>query len=357
MAGTGVPISAMPGLITDTLQFFVDKGVLNAQMSLQDYWVFNYVLTKKRMTIQDGRAIEYRIIDDSKGLARHANPHEKIDYEVFSTSYVGTKPWAILEEQASWDGVHMAMQGSASKITDHIMENKFLGKAAAYKVADLGFFLGRENAADVKTPDGLLGNLAVLPAGTTNDEGGHIGTTIRFNDGTSQTTRDGIDLTSKKSARNFAATKSGMNPNTLDTLYRALVYTKFEVPSAVAAMIKNEQPSRTIFMAKSEKVLCDNMLNRTGSDGRNQDLRPFKANMFAGIELMDTVLWDNHTMKPIVGVDWSAFHPAVLAGMLEKPDEVRTDRANPRVFSQLTWTHYNYFMDRPNRCFILHEQW
>lgn len=358
--GQGVLTDQIPGLIKNTLAHYKDKPKFQMALEYQRYFLIDEVMDEARLDVQSGRSVEVRLITDDDGQARHALPHEGRTIDIRDNTLVASMPWSFADGVCVWSRFDLEMNKGPAKLLDTLKKSYALGYASLLRVLEQRFPLAPESADDQRNPRGLAYHFGYLPSGTVNYNGGFLGTTARFGDGTSTTNIAGINRVTNPKARNWAGLHDGMTVNTLDSLRRLLWKTEFKTPSDLREFYSDWARKQRIVMSQDYAAEYERLMNQHGPDGRNKDLNPFYGNAltFRGVRVVGIPTLDSVALNPIYVVDLANFQPVVLAGFWLREDDVMRDRNQRHVYSMAIDCWYSYIMHNPRRAGgVLHLPW
>ncbi len=354
----GLAVDQIPDLVKTTLPNFKNRGKFEAAFEYQQYYFIDEVYQQDRYNAQDGRRIEWTIVLDGNGTARHtslyATRQERAKKNVVATGYAN---WCFAEAEATYEAHELTMNRGASQITKYIKTQYF----AAYK--DLANLIERrailtpEDSSDTTNPNGVMWWISMLATGTTDYTGGFNGRLARYADASTTATIGGIDANANPLWRNWVANYTGtLDLTACETMRRGCIFTDFRPPRTVKEMYTGPSSKWRVLFGLTKQAEYERLVN-SGSDNRNGDLSPFRdAISFRGIRTVGLPTLEGVAYNPIYVVNFSHFYPVIHADWWMKEDEPMRDLAQRHVVVQGIDCQYNYMADNRRLAgFCLHE--
>jgi len=350
MAGNGITAEQIPGLITETLSHYKDAPKVKLAQEYQRYLFVDEIFKEDTYDVQEGTKVEYRFMTDDNGQARHANYLEGRTINLRDTTLSGSAPWTLADNVIVWEIHQLEMNKGRAKVMDYMKKKYCQGYAELFRILEQRAVLAPDTSSDTRNPPGVQYWFPGLPSGTTNYTGGFLGTTTRYNDGTTTTTSPGgINRINNPKARPWAANHNGMTYQTLDAMRLALIFTNFTTPRNLKEFYSPRNRKLRVLSSLSYAAEYERLLNMIGPDGRNKDLNPFFGNAitFRGVEWCGIPTLENVALNPIYIIDFANFRPIVHSNWWLREDTVMRDRDQPHLFSRQIDCWYSYICDMP----------
>lgn len=355
---SGIAMDNLTGILNYSLTKYKDPNILNVTQKYQRYVFMDEIFRQNKYDTQGGTSVTFHIVTDSKGNSRHINYLEAMDINIQDPSIQGSAPWAMVRGSIEWNRIAMmANKGDDVKILDYMKVQQFRAKAGHINEIEQKAPLAPETSTDTRNPRGLGYWLAWLPSGTTDYTGGFNGTTAYFGDATTTTTIGGISRTANPETCNWVANHNGINPQTFDTMQKALNDTGFVRPRDLAEFESDRNRLRKILMSLDQKTAYDQIRNKLSNGGRNGDVNPYGSTKaeFGGIEVCGLATLNGVSYDPIYIVDFAHFYPILHSNWLMKTDEVMQKPLVPDIYFAWMTTWYNYCCDNPRSQAVLHR--
>lgn len=189
----------------------------------------------KKRTETNGRNINYTVSTTENGNARATRPYQTDAINITSTVVQGSVNTVFFDTHWAWDKRELALNGASPEQIFNTLDLKRVEsmKSAAELIEGQGFQVP-ENASDDLHINGVPYQFRFMNTGTTTN--GFVGQTVIFGDGTTATTKDGIDLSTSANARlrNWAGIHSEkIDQNFIKTLREGMIDTKCDPPMMV----------------------------------------------------------------------------------------------------------------------------
>lgn len=245
-------------------------------------------------------------------------------------------PWVHWEQKMEFDERTKEMNSGGAMIIDNMKMERSGAYENIFNEMEDALTLAPLNATDARSIYGLPYWAPTLELNTADSDGGFNGKTIYFRDGTSSTTRAGLDLSLSKNARgrSFVGTYSGYTDTAFyDVLRRAVTRTNF----GTLAQIEGDKPAGSsagdMYLLASHDM-CDQIearINR-GPDFQQGDTERFTDPQFRGIKFIRTPTLGNLAYSPVYGIKRSKVFGIVLKDTWMKELPAMNSQATP-----LTW--------------------
>ena len=357
MASTGVTVNQLIGVLTDTIAHYKDVDVLNVAQTYQKLVFMDEVMKQRRYDVQGGDRIEYRIVTDDKGNARHANYLEARTVEMRNPVVAGNAPWTLADAEVNWNRWDLSMNKGASKVHDYVKTEYFRAKMGLLKLIEERAPLAPDSSTDTKNPRGMGYWFGWLPSGTTDYTGGFNGTTAWYGDGTTTTAIGGIERTTNPLCCNYAVNHDGINPQTLNSLLTLLTKIDFYTPKDAQQYVSNRAKLTFIMSSLDNQIAYQILRNQISNGTRNGDLSPF-AGMdveYHGVRWHGLATLNSVPYNPIYVGDFSYFYPIVHSVMWLKEVEVMRHPDQRHIFRMGVDCWYGYMCDNPRRIGVMHN--
>jgi len=355
----GLAVSEIPDLVNSTLPHFKNRGKFEAAFELQQYYFLDEVFQKDKYQVQDGRSIEFNVVLDDNGTARHTKLFSTRTRNMRDVLKQGSQNWCFADAEAYYEAHLLTMNRGASAKAKYIKIQYFAAYKSLANLLERRAVLAPEDANDQENPNGLLWWFSMLASGQQDDTGGFNGKLARYGDGTTTTTIGGIDANLNPLWRNWVATYSGViDIDTTNTLRRGMIATKFVRPKSVKDLDNGGPASKwRVLWSLRHQAEYEELVN-SGSDKRNGDLNPF-ADMitFRGVRTVGLPTLETVSNSPIIVCNFAHFMPCVHSDWWMKEDEPMRDVDQRHVYVQGIDCQYNYLADnRREMGFILHTK-
>jgi hypothetical protein len=328
-----VPYTSIGDLITGTLND-LPKTYSETMRQVQYPLCRLFYTTYKQST--GGIGYEKKIRKAAKTTFQRVLPYQATATQHEDLLVKQVTPYVFYEQKLEWDERVMKMNSGAEQIIDMMKVERSGGYEDIYNNLEDDLAQAPTNATDPMTPYGLQYWFPTLDLNSTDPTGGFNGKKILFRDGTSSTTRAGVDLSLAANARlrSFAGTYSGYADEPFfDLLRRAMTRTDF----GTLAHLEGEKPSGSspgdMYLLASHDM-CDQIAKRVnkGPDDQNGDTEKFKDGQFRGVGFIRSPNFDNFAYNPVYGIKRSKTFGIILKG-----EWMRETPAQNSPASLLTW--------------------
>ncbi len=342
----GLKASDIPDLINTTLPHFKDRGRFGVVFEYQQYYFLDKVFSEDKYSVQDGTGIEFRVVLQGNGTARHTKLWATRERDKRSVVHVGKATWCYAEAEVYYEKRELSMNKGDSAIASYIKTQYFAAYKDLANLIESRAVLAPADATDDINPQGVLFLLSMTPSGTEDYVGGFIGKDARYGDGTTTTVVCGIDAAIEWLWRNWAANHEGeINLRTIETMRTAQIYTGFKRPTSVKDMSEGPASKYRIFWKLGFQAQYERLVN-SGSDGRNGDISPFKDTItFRGVPTIGLPTYENIAYDPIHQVNFAHFYPIVKEGEWLADDDAYRLPDQRHVWVQGIDCTYNYAID------------
>jgi len=354
----GVALSTFGDLINHTLPAFKNKGAFEAAFDYQRFVVTDQWFTQDRLKFQDGNQIEWREILNDDGSARFVDQFENATHNYIDVAKKASSPWVRLEGHAVWEQVEASLRRNASSLLDYMKSRFYVAVLSLLNKIESSAFGVPQDTNDSKTPRGVRYWVSFLNSGTTDYTGGFNGRTIIWGDGTTTTSKGGIDGAIEPKWRNWVANHNGLTPTTLDTLARGLAYTNFIPPRDIKEFYNPKRQTRRIYSSINYGLEYERLLNM-GPDNKNGDLRRFHGQDgildFRGVEWLPIAHLENASYNPIYVLSMPNFFPFVHSDWWMERSEALRDVSQHTVWHVFWDCLFNFGCDNVRNQIVLHS--
>lgn len=352
----GVALTDVGDLINHTLPHFHKQGSFETVYDRRRYVALEMFFEMNTMPVQSGNSIECRYVFDENGTARFAQlgtPRGQRNLRSYGTK--GSWPWRFADYEAYWEEHLLSMRRPPAEILNYLKSEYFAAKLSAANKLESRGFITPDSSSDAVNMHGLAWILRGPASGVIDYEGGFIGTTAYYGDGTSTAIDDpggNQSRTTQPKLRNWAFTHTGANLQTLESIKRALINMNYRPPRGPAQHAgsagKGGGPMKILWPTKYQDWYSSAVNMR--ADGRNGDVFPFGMIddlPLGGVPTCGTPELDTDANEPIFGVNTNHVKTAVHADYMDKQKKAR-ELEDPTGFWFVHWDYQmNMFSDNP----------
>jgi hypothetical protein len=355
MSQIGVPITSLLDLVDHSLAAFDERGTFHGAMDLQEYVIMDELWDLNPTSFDNGKRLEWRYIFDNDGSAKHVNRFEPTDPNYGMGRSLGFVEWVTAQGYCTFEDVLMTLDRGESALIDYMDDRYWRGAASKVEMLEETAVGAPDSATDTKNPSGFEYWVNYLNSGTTDTVGGFNGQTVIFGDGSTSTTVGGINRATQAKARNWAATKTGINMTFIDTVRRGLKATKWKVPKRLRQYVKNKESKRRALFNHNDLSEYERMVN-SGGDNRNGDINPFHDEVtLLGVSTRGLPAMNGMTYSPVYIMDFRDYGPVVHRTWNWKRSKAMRD-VRFHLQSVVFWdTLYNYRLKDPRRHLVVHN--
>ncbi len=240
--------------------------------------VTNIWFQKNKVKVESGTSIRRNIILETSGHARHVRLYQKTRIAVDDVHKQITAPWCQLQTYWSIERREMLRNRAPARLIDLLKTRRVDAMLDLAKLLEVRAWSSPSNADDDLNPRGLPYWLSLRDDGVTaaNDLGGFEGKTVRYSDGTTTTTKGGIDgsLTANAKWKNWAAVYTAIDTDFVMRMRRAFHATRFESPMTIRDLIKGPMANFRIYMGLDPLTEYEGLVT-SANDNIGRDLDPF----------------------------------------------------------------------------------
>lgn len=270
-----------------------------------------------------------------------------------------TTPYVFYEQKMEYDERIMKMNSGGTQIIDMMKVERSGAYEDIFNNLEDDLASAPTNSTDRLTPYGLPYWFPTLELNISDPTGGFNGKTVYFRDGTSSTTRAGVDLALAANARlrSFNGTYSGYADEPFfDLLRRAMTRTNF----GTLAQIEGEKPAGSspgdMYLLASHDM-CDQIAKRVnkGPDDQGGDTEKFRDGQFRGVGFIRTPNFENFAYNPVYGIKRSKTFGLVMKGEWMRETGAQNSPASLQVWVIGIVGSHNLTCDDPRSGgFVLH---
>lgn len=334
MPSPGAPYLNIGDLITNTLNQL--PKTYSDTMRQTKYPLCQLFFSQLRRSLDGGQGYEKKVRKTAKTTFQFVRPYQATStrHEDLTVKQVTT--WVFGEQKMEFDERTKEMNSGGPAIIDNMKVERSGAYEDIFNRYEDALGDAPYSASDDLSIWGLPYWAPTLELNTADPTGGFNGKTIYYKDGSSGTTRAGIDLSNADNARlrSFVGTHSGyVDQAFLDLLRRAMTRTDFgTIPQLEGDKPAGSSPSDMFLLASHAK--CDDIERRINRspDPQQGDIERFTEPMFRGVKFIRTPTLENYAYDPVYGIKRSKVYGIVLKDMWMKELKAMNSQATP-----LTW--------------------
>lgn len=348
MPSPGLATSQIADLINTTLPHFKDRGRFETAFELQRYYFLQEVFQQDRYTVRDGQSIEWTVVLDDNGTARHVKLYQRAqDRNRRDVVRLATQRWVYAEAEAYYEAHELTMNRGASQKAKYIKTQYFAAYKGLANMLERRAIASPDDANDDINPHGISWWLSLAPGGTEDYTGSFTGYTCRYGDGTTTFVKGGLNGTTDPLWANWCANRvtTGLDLGTMHTMRRGMIFANFVPPTSIKEIFRGPNAKWRVLWSLTDQADYEQLVN-AGPDNRNGDLSPFKNMVtFRGVPTIGLPTLENAAYSPIYVVNLAHFYPVVHSEWWLKEDEPMRDVDQRHVFVQGIDCQYNYMAD------------
>lgn len=298
-----------------------------------------------------GTGYEKKIRKAAKTTFQRVLPYQATATQHEDLLVAQNTPWVFFEQKMEFDDRVMKMNSGGPQIIDMMKAERSGAYEDIFNNLEDDLASAPSTSGDPRTPYGLPYWFPTLSLNTSDPTGGFNGQTIYFRDGTSSTTRAGVDLSLAANARlrTFAGTYSGYADEAFfDLLRRAMTRTNF----GTLAHLEGDKPAGSspgdMYLLASHDM-CDQIAKRVnkGPDDQNGDTERFRDGQFRGVGFIRSPNFENFAYNPVYGIKRSKTFGIVLKGGWMQEIPAQNSQATLRTYVIGITGDYNLTCDDP----------
>lgn len=339
---TGIKNTQLLDLLATTLPDLPDND-FEVAWEYRDYEVCNRWFQQDKIDVDGGVTIDRRIMLDNSGAARYVRLYQPSTPNVADVQKRISVPWVQLEVDWSVERRELLRNKSSAKgFIKLIMSRRVDAMSALADLLEEKAWAVPDSATDDLLPYGLPYWL-VLAADGTDTDGAFNGQTVRYGDGTTGTTRAGLDSATHPKWRNWTAQYTSVNRTLMKRMRKAFRAVRFRSPVTVKDMTEGPSSNFRIYMDLDTVVEFEEVAH-TQNDNLGGEVAAFGGSTtFRRIPLIDIPQLDTYTVidggsntfspDPIFMVNHSKFYPIVQEEDWLVESDPETDRTLHNVFT------------------------
>ena len=349
----GVSNSQLLELLQTTIENLPDEE-FEVALAQQRYEVCNRWFTRDRIEEEGGTEISRRVALTDTGTAKMVNPFEKTAIGVVDVMSTVKAPWVHLQVHWTTSRQEMLRNRGRSKLISHLKARRVPAKLDAAKLLENQAWGTPNNSNDEINARGLPYWLSLANDGVS--AAGFTGQTIRFGDGTTSTTKGGIDSTAAKKERwqNWVGNYATFNHALIKAMRLAWIKMNFIGPTTVEETTKRPWTDFRIYMGQEDSVDYEELAT-SGNDNLGPDVAPYNGNSLVFKrtpiipipQLNDFSVTDgggnDFSPKPIYFVNHAKFFPIVNEGEWMRENEPMNDVEQHNVFTVFVDSEFQFF--------------
>jgi hypothetical protein len=354
---TGIKYANVGDLANHVLPKFHKKRKFEAFVNKQKYRIVDELAAEKKQRIGYGNRLEWRLLTGSTSPAQFIDMFQptRVDHaDLFSS---GSAPWRHGETKAVYNNIIAADSKDEAELVNYLWGQYFVAVAAAVDLIEDAAFMQPNDADDTKSALGIPYCLPYLNSGTVSYEGGFLGQTARFADGSSTNTIYGTNRNALPITRSYAINHQGtVDANWVYTALRAATYCDFKEPRDLRAYYQPSASDWRFFTSMDDKLEYDRLCDMTAGS-RNRDMLPAGINpnkFIAGMRVMDVPTLNGRAGRPSYGVNLAHFFMFVHSQFWMKWDKA-VQLADRHTFEVAMDFRFNFACDNPRKAgFVMH---
>lgn len=331
-------------------------------LDFQRYPVCNIWFRDDKRQEESGTAISRRILLDTSGNARHVRLYQKTAINVANVQHVITAPWVQAQTHWSIERREALRNRAPARFVELIKSRRIDAKLDFADLLERRGWSAPASASDDLQPFGLPYWISMLDNAETST-GDFIGDTVRFTDGTTSTTKAGIDASTETKWANWAASYTSINSDFVVRMREAFHATDFQAPIYVKELTEGYASNFRIYMNRSTLVQYEDLATKA-NDNLGKDLDPFHGvTTFKRIPIHHTPQLNGYiagnssnACDPVFGVNHSKFYPITLSGDWMREDDPMSDVEQHNVITTFVDCSYQFFCSNVRQSgFVLHK--
>lgn len=348
---SGVKNTQLLDLLSSTLPDLPDNE-FEVAWDYEDYEVCNRWFRRDKIDVDGGTTIDRRVMLDDSGAARYVRLYQASQIEVNDVLKRISIPWCQLE--TNWS-VHtleiLRNRNSAKGFIKLLMARRVDAMISLANLIEERAWSTPTNEDDDLNPYGLPYWLCLADNGV-DSEGGFIGKTVRYTDGTTGTSRAGLSSSRYDKWRNWAGNYEAVNRTLVKRMRLASLKTRFKSPMIVRDIKESPSDNYRIYMNADTLIEFEEQAHAQ-NDNLGADVARYRgATLFNRIPMTHIPQLDSYTVEdggssdfepdPIFGVNHSKFYPIVQEDYWLAESEPQTDRQQHNVFTTFVDGSHNY---------------
>lgn len=355
----GIDNTKLADLIATTLKD-LPESQFEVMWDSQEF-EFVRIYEQSRRRIDGGSSIQRNVILDEKGNAKYRRLFDTDEPKVDSLQKQIDVPWVQLGTDYSWDVLEIMRNRNSPRGYIDLVEGRRVERlwGLAELIEDKGW-VAPVDKNDTLNPYGIPYYLNFLDNAVTS--GGFKGKTVRFTDGTTDTTVAGIDGNLEAKWRNYADVYVKIDNALLRKMRKAFLLGRFRPPAFIRSPGQdNPGPMAKIYADADITVELQDLSDKRDDNNTQKDL--------AGKALVDVegttffnrrpIVYipqlDGASFDPLYYVDWSKIQPIVQEGYWMEESEPMIDRGqHTTVTVFVDGSHNNLCINRRTAGWVIH---
>jgi len=342
---------------------------LNILTTQHEFHVMNRWFGKDRAEFDGGPQIDFEIVLDNLGTARHIQPNEVRTYAVSNSVKKIQVPWRIansyyvISDEEVMRNYKNGGFGQLFKLLDVRRATAGMDQARLFESRA---WLTPGSSADVTNPYGVPYWVVKVTAAqvTAATNGTHVGQNPLYGDTSSMGSCGGIDSSLAANAlwRNYCDTWDTSAATMTDTAVQRIIkmryQTKFAGPMNVKEFFEGAYDDCQYYTGL-EVLLNMEQKARDSNDSLGADLGKFSGQVVIRgnpVNRVDALDYANDSTYPLYQIDHSVFKPFCQSGEFMKEIGPGTDLAQPRTLVTNTDTTYNFLAYNRRRLGVMSYQ-
>lgn len=311
-------------------------------LKYQEYNVINEWFKTDKVQIDSGTSIKRSIMLDHTGNARHVRLYQKTGINVGDVQQFITAPWVQVQSHYSIERREALRNRKPAMFIELLKSRRMDGMLALAELLEERAWLAPTNTTDDLNPQGLPYWLVKAPTASLS-EGGFIGETVRFGDGSTSTTRGGLSSAANLRWRSYAGTYTAVDGQFVLRMRKAFHATKFKSPMLVSDLKEGPAAKHRIYMGLDELVAYEDLATKA-NDNLGSDLDKFHGiTTFKRVPILYTPQLDSDTENPVYAVNHAKFYPIVQEGDWMRESEPISDVEQHNVTTTFIDGSYQFF--------------
>lgn len=340
----GVTNSQLLDLQNTTLANLPFDGQFETTLQNPKYHVINKWFAEDKIQLDGGEKITRNIQLDPQGNAQHIRPYAKVSSTVRNQQSKINADWVKVLTSYAISREEVTRNRGRARYIDMLKSKRRAAMVDLANLLELRAWSAPESSSDDLNPFGLPYWLNKVNA-SVSSTGDYIGQTIRYGNGSTSTTKGGIDGSTETHWRNWAFTYDAVNEDFLLRLTEAFLAADFQSPMIVEDMVKGALSNFRIYMPR--KMLANyTRLTAKANENIGADLGRFNGvTSFQRVPIFHTPQINGDTDEPCYGVNHAHFFPYVMEGDWMRESQAIEPDDQPDVFITRLAGQYQYFAD------------
>lgn len=364
----GVKNTQLLGLLATTLPDLPNLSVEHTQ-ELAHYEVMDKWFATDKKEIHDGVSIQRAITLDETGNAQHVRLHQKTPINIQDRQHQITAPWVQVQAHWSVEKREILRNRGKARFVDLISDRRLDAMMSLCTLLEKRAWTAPSSATDDLNPMGLLYWMNFLADGETATSGGFNANTIRYGDGTTSTTKGGIDASATGNSRwnGYADIYDSVSGTLAARMRSAYRQCNFRAPVTIDDMKQGFLSNFRIYAADEDIGLYEALMTTKNDDNFGPDIMKFHdITTFKRVPIIYAPVLDDYnviggsatsnTPAPFIGVNHNHFFPFVQQDEWLVESDPMTDKEQHNTFTTFIDGSYNFFCNNVRQAgFIIHK--